>query len=122
MFTKSIRIAVVVTAILFLSLPSSALNIRLYGKSGIVYNGEKVKICPSLTFNCCAIIHISWQDVKDFLEKDRQSIPAQVDVLNPSQTIHGSIKILNDAFFENMDEGTDNIGIAEDDVIEIIRD
>ncbi len=57
---------------------AQAVNIRLHGRAGATYENGKLKVCPGFTFNVCAVVNITWQDIVDALKKHEQTSLNQV--------------------------------------------
>lgn len=55
-----------------------ALEINLHGRSGAIYENGNLKVCPGFTFNVCATINITWQDIIDIFKKHEKGSINQV--------------------------------------------
>ena len=50
-----------------------AVEIRLHGRAGATYENGQLKVCPGFTFNVCATINITWEDIKELFKKNRSA-------------------------------------------------
>src|SRR5690606_1771528 len=119
---KRFAVTLFLTAFLF-SKPCDALHIRLYGRSGMeISNSGNVRICPGITWNCCAVVHISWRDVWDILTGVAYKAPVIVEFPDSDMETDMVMIVNNVAIFDGVDESTVQIEIADDEVVEFIND
>lgn len=100
------------------SLNCEALNIRLYGRSGVELVDDKTRICPGLTLNCCAVVQISWNDVKSFLEGYLTPIHTTVTLESGEVFQNVEMKVVDATIFDIVDESTSEIYLSDDEKLD----
>ena len=65
---KKFYFIICLIALIFTCIDTQAINIRIYGKGGIVINPDQsYKICPDFAFRTCAIVSVSWRDIWNYI-------------------------------------------------------
>ncbi len=93
-----------------------AVEIRLHGRAGAIYENGHLKVCPGFTFNVCATINITWQDIIEIFKKNEKSSINQVTPYLPNvivtlydekgtatKTINCRITYISDDVIDNSD-------------------
>lgn len=73
--------------ICFSAQKANAVEIRLHGRAGATYENGKLKVCPGFTFNVCATIDITWQDIIDIFKKHEKGSINNVLPYLPNVTV-----------------------------------
>ncbi|MFO7939747.1 MAG: hypothetical protein R6U66_08360 [Bacteroidales bacterium] len=65
---------------------ANAIKIPVYGKAGAVISGDEVKLCPGFKLKKCAVIEITWEDLKKQEAGETEvNVVAQVVVFNENE-------------------------------------
>ncbi|MBW6492581.1 MAG: hypothetical protein K0B15_15455 [Lentimicrobium sp.] len=80
-----------VIALSFSCIDTQAVNIRIYGKGGIVINPDQsYEICPDFAFRTCAIISVSWREIWNYITDNTNNPPpllATIFILDDNEDI-----------------------------------
>ena len=85
------RSILILFLLLLVSYSTFAVEIRLLGRAGVTYENGRIKFCPGFNFNTCAIVKISWAEVRDFLFSKEQG------VLLSDKDTRANIRILDES-------------------------
>ena len=112
------KLTLILLLVSLFSFQASAVKIYMYGKSGAILKGDKIKLCPGFQFNVCAVVDVKLEDIIDFFESSNP-VPIKGIVTETENNESYPVHIMFNSNIFDVDNNTGSVDCYDDNEISI---